>query len=260
MKKITTLIVALVALATSAAAQSYNMVVTTTQGEEVYFNTDYVASVSLADHPDENIGWTSCGRCLYGEDFMASAFYISDPGDIVCEYYVEVQESEEQESLYRLVAPYSPENYPISASTLSYDATQIHYLEIDASDPEGVFIPLQDTGLSWGSEGRIYVYSYAAYYLDRGYDLTTIKQAGWCGTIRRGVITFPTDALLFYAPEYSSTSYYVANSHGAFKVDLTATDAASAPRGRVVTAPFTLDDLVPISEDEIKRAIERVKR
>ncbi len=260
MKKIITLAIAVVGLVGNVSAQSYNMVVETTQGEKIYFDADHVKSVYLAEHPDENVGWNSLGRYLYGEDYMASAFYLNKSGDMVCSFYVEVQESKDKAGLYRLVNPYSPENYPIEASTMSYDNSKNFYIEIDASDPEGVFINLQDTGLSWGSEGRFFVYSYAAYYLDYGYDMTTVKQSGCCGTIRRNVISFPANALIFYAPEYSSTSYYVANIHGAFELDLNDTEQSSKTGKRMAKVTMDLGQLMPLTEADMNRFIDTSER
>ncbi|MCD8312798.1 MAG: hypothetical protein LUC24_01390 [Bacteroidales bacterium] len=153
--------------------------------------------------------WTSLGYCEYTEDFMTTFWSVEN-----VTYEVEIQENTDTPGLFRLVNPYG-EAYPYNDPG-DWDDSQNWYIEINACDPDGVYIDLQDTGCDWGY-GDIYVYSMAANYLDYGYPLSVVKAAGYCGTYADGVITFPTEQLLIYMPGYSSSIYY-ANTNGAFKV------------------------------------------
>jgi hypothetical protein len=65
----------------------------------------------------------------------------------------------------------------------------------------------------------------AAYYLDKGYTLESIKGEGYCGTLVNGVITFPVEALLCM---FGTDGPYYANTNGEFKIVLpTATSSAT---------------------------------
>ena len=79
-------------------------------------------------------------------------------------------------------------------------------IEINAADANGVYIPVQNTGLNWG-DGNFYVYSMAAYYLDNGASLDETKAKGVCGTLKDGVITFPSKSLLFAFFESDASLY-----------------------------------------------------
>ena len=153
--------------------------------------------------------WESLGNCTFTEDFMTT-FYAIDPST----YEVEIQENSLQEGFFRLVNPFGAA-YPWNEEG-DWDDSQDWYFEIHAEDPEGVYIELQETGMDWGY-GNVIMGSLAAYYMDMGYTLEEEKAYGETGTYADGVITFPTNCLLICMPDYSS-SYYYANTNGAFQV------------------------------------------
>ncbi len=242
-RKALLVVVLLIAVAFRAAAQDYNMIVERVSGETVTFKVENVEDVRFVERPDDNDGWMSLGMCKYGEDFIGSFLHKQTLGDYVCDYYVEVQQNEDNSGLYRLVNPYGPDVYPYASNT-SYDSEQNYYIEIDCTDPEGVFIPLQDTGMTWGSYGRIWVYSYAMYYMDLGYTLSEVKELGLCGALSKGKITFPYDTLLLYAPSYNSTNYYLANMYDGFVVDTTDRQTAPARPAATLSHPAALVPLL----------------
>ena len=153
--------------------------------------------------------WESLGNCTFTEDFMTT-FYAIDPTT----YEVEIQENSLQEGYFRLVNPFGAA-YPYNEEG-DWDSSQDWYFEIHAEDPEGVYIELQETGMDWGY-GNVIMGSLAAYYMDMGYTLEEEKEYGETGTYADGIITFPTNCLLICMPDYSS-SYYYANTNGAFQV------------------------------------------
>lgn len=168
--------------------------------------------------------WESIGMAQYTDGFVGPAY-----GGNALTYEVEVLESNKTPGLYRLVNTYGA-GFPYNEEG-DYDASRKYYMEINATDPEGVYIELQDTGLNWG-DGNFYVYSYAAYYLDNGYSLTDAKSNGKCGTLVDGVITFPVKELLCMI----GTDLYYANRNGEFKIVLpTATSTAAVTSSRVAS-------------------------
>ena len=155
--------------------------------------------------------WESLGYATYTEDFMTTFWSV---GNLT--YEVEIQENSLVSGYYRLVNPYG-EAYPWNEEG-DWDDSQDWYFEIHAEDPEGVYIELQETGMDWGY-GNIIMGSLAYYYMASGYTLDDMKYYGYTGTMEDDIITFPTSTLLICMPDYSS-SYYYANTNGAFMVAL----------------------------------------
>lgn len=141
--------------------------------------------------PDTGVSkWKSLGMAEYTDAFVAPAYGATDYPT----YNVEVEENENIPGVYRLVNPYGAA-YPYNEKG-DWDDSRDYYMEINASDPDGVYITVQNTGLNWG-DGNFYVYSYAAYNLDNGVSLEDAKAEGLCGKMENGVITFPAETLLY---------------------------------------------------------------
>lgn len=149
--------------------------------------------------------WNTLGMAQYTDGFVC-ATYIMQPAT----YEVEIQESDETPGLYRLVNPYG-EAFPYNEPG-DWDSSKDYYLEINAVDPQGVYIEPQSLGFDWG-DGIYYASSMAGYYLAGGNSLEAIKNAGYCGTLADGVISFPTQTLLVAqgAPSDWATESYIAN-------------------------------------------------
>lgn len=156
--------------------------------------------------------WNSLGMAQYTDAIVGEAYEEDNES-----YEVEIQENANTPGLYRLVNPYG-KAFPLNKKG-DWDETRDYYMEINATDPAGVYITVQNTGLNWG-DGNLYVYSEAAYTLDEeGKSLAEVKTQGLCGTLNNGVITFPNGSLLFGFFE-SSSDFYTANESGDFKIVL----------------------------------------
>lgn len=132
--------------------------------------------------------WVSIGTGLYTDNLVAPLYYPEDEDpQPVGPYEVEVLENKDNPGLYRLVNAYAPGVHPWSTEDDPYTSANI---EINATDPEGVYIPVQSTGLDWGY-GVIYIASTGGYYA-QSEDLATLKEAGYLGTLVDGVITLPS--------------------------------------------------------------------
>lgn len=198
----------------------YTIVVVTYDGEEAQETAYTSFEITLGASE-----WVSLGMAQYTDGFVGPAY-----GGDALTYEVEVLESNKTPGLYRLVNAYGA-GFPYNEEG-DYDASRKYYMEINATDPEGVYIELQDTGLNWG-DGNFYVYSYAAYYLDNGYSLDDIKGAGVCGTLVDGIITFPAETLLYLV---GSDGPYYGNINGEFKVVLpTATSTVATTSSRLAS-------------------------
>ena len=162
--------------------------------------------------PGQSSPWKSIGMATYTDDFITAMF----EGLENLTYQVEVLENEETPGLYRVMNPYGAA-YPYNEEG-DYDTSKDYYFEIDATNPEAVYIPgVYETGMDW-SYGMFEVSSTAYYYMyTQGYTLEELKGYGFCGTMVDGVITFPAKTLAVFMGDYGSIE---ANANGAFKLDL----------------------------------------
>lgn len=174
--------------------------------------TGYICDVFSIDfnfYLNGNNPWESLGYATYVDDCVAPLF-----GMECYEYKVEVLENKDEPGLFRMVDPYGPE-FPLYSYAASY--TPGSYIEIDATDPDGVWIKdWQSTGLDL-NYGIMSITSKAWY--QSNIDGTTkddVKEAGLCGVFADGVITFPIKGL---AIAIDGGGYYC-NNNGAFKLDL----------------------------------------
>ena len=192
--------------------------------------------------------WVSLGFCEYTDDVLIALF--SDDPDDVPTYDVEILEHRDTPGLFRLKNAYGA-GYPYNDPG-DYVEGNV-YIEIDATDPEGVYIDYQSMGVDWGF-GNMYIYSLASYYMDKGDSFEAVKAAGLCGTYENKIITFPVDALLIADDD----GFYQVNPNGMWKVDMTslrasATKSASLRSGNGLIrshsqekAPFSLKSIMPV--------------
>ena len=133
--------------------------------------------------------WESLGYAKYTDDLVLPLF-----GNPAMSYYVEVLENKEQPGMFRLVDLYGPEHplYPYS----TYEEGS--YIEIDATDPDGVwFEGIQSTGMDVSSNGLMSLMSLGWYQVQKteGATKEDAKAAGLLGVYADGVITFPANAV-----------------------------------------------------------------
>ena len=128
--------------------------------------------------------WVSLGKGIYTDNLVCTLYDV-DP----ITYEVEVFENTSTPGLYKLAYPYG-EVYPYNEEG-DWDTTASYDIEIDATDPDGVVLYEQATGADWGY-GMMTIQSVGAYYnVVGGYDLAMLKERGYLGTLKDGVITLP---------------------------------------------------------------------
>jgi hypothetical protein len=169
--------------------------------------------------------WKSLGWCKYTEDCLGPIYRFDDddPLNYVCTYEVEIQEDENHPGLYRLVNPYG-EVYPFNDPG-DWDASHDYYMEINACDPEGVFIGAQEMGLNWG-HGEFTICSLGAYNLEKGTTFDEVKASGVMGNLENGIITFPKNGLL---AKIGDRGWYYGNTTASFKIVLPDTTHQEEP-------------------------------
>lgn len=131
--------------------------------------------------------WKSLGMGLWTDGIVPSMY------NIVAETYaVEILESNKTPGLYRVVKPYG-EAWPYASTN---QGTPADYLEIDATDAEGVLVMPQMLGVNVeGGDTELGFASMGAYYYNAGQaTLEQLKEMGYLGKVSEGVIKLPTFA------------------------------------------------------------------
>ena len=130
--------------------------------------------------------WESLGIGLFTDDLVYPLF--TEDGSSAT-YEVEIEANTDEPGIYRLVDPYGA-SHPYYQYAESYTKSSI---EVNAADPDGVYILEQSTGLDLGeglmsivTEGGDYLAYYGSDYYDR------LKGAGYFGKLKDGIITFPS--------------------------------------------------------------------
>ena len=152
--------------------------------------------------------------------------------------------------MYRIVNPYAawyqsvvvPNNLQ-SAFSLSEEKG---YIVIDATDPDGVYLPLSDMGVSIDAQlqtgvvpGELAAYSLAADAMagDNPKTLDECKKLGLCGKLVDGVVTFPDQKLLVFGLDAESAWY--ANYDATFCLDMSFV-GAQVPQASAANRPVRL--------------------
>ncbi len=175
-------------------------------------------------------GWISWGLCDYTDDIMLAlknADYGFEKWD-ACEvvtYKVELQEKYDEPGRYRLVNPYGAA-YPYNEPG-DWDDSQNYYMELNATDPDCVYMELFLTGMDWGW-GDIYIWDMAGFYMYMfEYSFAYVKRNDLGGTLKDGEITFKQDYVLICMPDWRSNNndgllsyWYMGNYHEGCKVVL----------------------------------------
>lgn len=170
--------------------------------------------------------WISLGFCDYTDGVLAPMY--SAPS---VTYEVEIFEHQDKPGLFRLKNAYGAD-YPYNDPG-DYVERDV-YIEINAIDPDGVYIDYQSMGCDWG-DGAMYIYSLAASYLDDGDTLEEAKEDGVCGTYKDDIITFPVKALLFADDD----GMYYTNTRGDWKVDMTSLNKPVTANASSMASGFT---------------------
>lgn len=192
--------------------------------------------------------WASIGTCLYTDDYVASLF--TNLGGESWE--VEIEENTNTPGYYRLVNPYYSWLESLSAADIYMPGN--YYLYVNASDPDGVYIPESPLGFALDQDGMLIAYSRAAHFLEGGNSLEAIKQAGYCGKLENGVITFPTKTLL--AGFANTEGWYYANSNGNFSIDISELTQSAPAKAQAKGSISDLKSIKIKAADKAKTAVK----
>ena len=137
--------------------------------------------------------WVSLGTGLFTDDIMLTSYFNMDAPT----YEVEIMEHKDHPGLYRVMNPYTQEVYPLGDALVNEVGAQMapdgSYLEVNAEDPNAVFIELQSLQcIIDEADGEIGFCTYPVYVINAGQlDFETAKSSGFFGKQVDGVIQFP---------------------------------------------------------------------
>lgn len=175
-----------------------------------------VAAASFEYYGGGNNPWQSLGTGLYTDDVLLPLFY---ENGTPATYEVEILEHTENPGLYRIMNPYAKSVHPAGDDDYAPEGM---YIEVNATDAEGVYIQQQSLGMDWGY-GEMQLVSNGFRYIEaNGFDV--VKGAGYLGKVVDGVITFPTfkqeNGSTFQAILFMGTSGYLAGMNSKIEIVL----------------------------------------
>ncbi len=133
-----------------------------------------------------NNPWQSLGTGYFTDNLVITGYYKDSETKTIWEaqtYEVEILENTNQPGVYRMVNAYKG-----VAQDLDFDYADKN-IDVNATDPTGVYIPVQATGVDDG-DGMISIASVGGYLIGN-YSIDELKAEGYLGTLENGVITFP---------------------------------------------------------------------
>ena len=215
-------------------------------------NGAFRLDMSNLERPAQTEEWRSLGMATYTEDCVTTYFNVENVS-----YQVEVREKTDQPGLYRIINPYGAA-YPYNEEG-DYDTSKEYFIEIDATDPEGVYMPgVYGTGMNWGY-GEFSISSLAYYYMaTNGATFEEVKDAGYCGVLADGVITFPAKSLLISLAEYNGGNFYYANNNGAFRLDMSDMTPVEAAPAKAAAARISAKREFDINADIQQAVMPRI--
>ena len=179
--------------------------------------------------------WRRIGTGMFVDDCVVSLFgYAPEP------YPVEIEESNETPGLYRLVDMFAG-----VVADFGEDGGH-ESIEVHAEDPDGVYILQQPIGWDAGYGNMSLLTEGGRYVAANGFDVVKQVRPDLLGTLKDGIITFPTFAYsngIYQAFINMGGSNYYAGTNGAFEIYLpealqNAPMSARATQSRAKAASF----------------------
>ena len=162
--------------------------------------------ISRADDSDL---WGEVAEARFSDDLLS---YFDGVESVV--WKVRIQENTATPGLYRLVNPYG--NCPHFGNQEIKGAD----MYIDATDPEAVILKKGASGIVLNTALGEFGWSSAPEYLmEKGYTIDQIASAGYCGTLKDGVITFPLNSIYLTFAKFPDMRF-PRNLEGDFRIIL----------------------------------------
>lgn len=154
---------------------------------------------------------------LYRENLM-TYWYPNLPSIV---YEVKIQRHPTNDNIYKVVYPYG-EAYPFNEKG-DWDTSKSYDMIINCEDPEGVYWTLGLSGMTWDpADGMFYFTSMYDLLLSDKNTHKLLKDNGYCGTIKDGIIKMPANGafLSFSTIDYLGGYGAKGDPDGLFKIVL----------------------------------------
>lgn len=154
---------------------------------------------------DEDGMWNSLGTAKFTEGI----YYYGYDTDENQTMDVEIQEHKETPGYFRLVNPFA-DLADFDIITHEGEGSHNHYMYINATDPDYVYIEASPIGVY--SYGECAIYSFAASAVGTE-DEAELKEEGYFGKYDKstGEITFPDETILLSEKDYEDGAFMVSN-------------------------------------------------
>ena len=180
-----------------------------------------IATTTFEYYENGSNPWKPIGTGIYTDDVLVPLFY--ENGTPVT-YEVEILEHTEKPGLYRIMNPYAKSVHPLGDDDYAPEGM---YIEVNATDAEGVYIQQQSLGMDWGYGEMQLVTNGARYLASNPFEV--VKGAGYLGKVVDGVITFPTftqsNGATYQAILFMGDSGYLAGMNGRMEIVLPSANA-----------------------------------
>lgn len=175
-------------------------------------NNIVAATTTLAFYEEDDAeNWEPVGVGYWQEGIVSP--HIAGIGLI--QINVDVEKHKTIEGYYRLVNPVA--QHPQLKDYLVDDPGHQHYIYINATNPDAVYLEASELGLQTPN-GQSAVWSYAGMQIANGFRVEDLKQYGYFGTLKDGVVTIPDNQLLYAETHYFGGRFVTSGDR--FKVDL----------------------------------------
>ena len=180
-----------------------------------------IATTTFEYYENGSNPWKSIGTGIYTDDVLVPLFY---ENGTPMSYEVEILEHTGKPGLYRIMNPYAKSVHPLGDDDYAPEGM---YIEVNATDAEGVYIQQQSLGMDWGYGEMQLVTNGARYLASNPFEV--VKGAGYLGKVVDGVITFPTftqsNGSNYQAILFMGDSGYLAGMNGRMEIVLPGANA-----------------------------------
>lgn len=135
------------------------------------------------EYVDPSTIWNPIGTGQFTDGILFPLAVMEDENEELPTYGVEVRQYAGDPNMFRIMNPWKAGVCPYGI-----DYTGDLYIELDTTNPDCVVMPRQSTGLTFGSNGTLYIMNYAAYLLNQGGTANDVISQGVNDTYKDGVI------------------------------------------------------------------------
>lgn len=200
----------------------------------------------VTEEPAPEEVWESLGQAQYTDPFIYPLFGVTTP----VTYPVEIEQSQEDPNILRLVNPYKEDVMPDGEA---YAGDK--YIYLDVTNPDCVLVPdLYATGFNDENDGETYIINKAGFLVNyQGQSEDDVIKAGFADTFKDGVITINAGNALANFPNAANpddrSALYRCNKDIVGKIVLPSAAGTSSVSTTAIVPDWTIKPVVPSFEE-----------